>query len=110
MGHQLVGLLRGCIQADRMVDVLMHAGGHQRVGPIDRPRRRIDEVLDRLGVPAALEDVREADDALRRHTDYGAERLEEEEAARRRAEGLAASRGKELEQSRTDAEKARKLA
>jgi hypothetical protein len=44
-----------------MVDVLMHAERHLRVGAIDGARRGEHEVLDAV-VPAALENVQRADD------------------------------------------------
>ena len=59
MGHQLVGLFRGRIQAHGMIDVLMHRERHLRIGPVDRARRGIDQVLD-ARMPAALQDVRKA--------------------------------------------------
>ena len=57
MGHQLVGLLRGRIQAHGMIDVLMHRERHLRIGPVDRARRGIDQVLD-ARVPATFQNVR----------------------------------------------------
>ena len=44
-----------------MVDVLVHAEGHRRVGAVDRARRGKDEMLDAV-VAAALQHVQRADD------------------------------------------------
>ncbi len=59
--HELVGLLGGGVDAQGMVDVLMHAEGHRGVGAVDRARRREDEMLDAV-VAAALQHVQGADD------------------------------------------------
>ena len=44
-----------------MVDVLVHRERHLRVGAVDRARRRVDQVLHAV-VPAAFEDMQEADE------------------------------------------------
>ena len=61
MRHQLVRLLRGAVQAERMIDVVGGAERHPGVGAIDRRRRRIDEMAAAV-VAAAFQDVEEADE------------------------------------------------
>ena len=60
VGHQLVGLLRRGIQAQRVVHVVVHGEREPRVRAVHRARRGEDQVLDTL-VTAALEDVEEPD-------------------------------------------------
>ena len=60
MRHQLVRLLRRGVQADRVVDRVLHRERQLAVGAVDRARRGIDEVLDAT-VAAGLEHVDEAD-------------------------------------------------
>ena len=57
--HQLVGLLRGGVERDRVVDVVVLGERLLRVRAVDGARRGEDEVLDAV-VPASLEDVQEA--------------------------------------------------
>ena len=59
VGHQFVRLLRGGIQAERVVNVVVHRERHRRIGPVDRTRRGIGQMLDVL-VAAPFEDVHEA--------------------------------------------------
>ena len=54
--HQLVGLFRGGVEADRMVHVVVDAEGHARVGTVDRAAGGVDEVFDVI-VAAAFEDM-----------------------------------------------------
>ena len=58
MRHQFAGFLGGCIEAHRVVDVMVHAEGHVGVGAIDAGATGIDQVLY-IGVAAALEDIDE---------------------------------------------------
>jgi len=59
MRHQFAGLFGRCVQADRVVDVVVHAEGHVGVGAVDAGTAGVDQVLD-AGVAAAFEDVDEA--------------------------------------------------
>jgi hypothetical protein len=58
--HQLVGLLGGRVQADRVVDAVMLGERHLGVAAVDAGARGIDQVLHAV-VAAAFEDVGEAD-------------------------------------------------
>jgi hypothetical protein len=61
VGHQLVGLLGGGIQADRVVDAVMLGERHLGVAAVHAGARCIGQVLH-LAVPAAFQDVHEADE------------------------------------------------
>jgi len=61
MGHQFVGLLRGGVEAQRVVHVVVDAEGHRRVGPVDGGGRGVGQVLHAV-VSAALQNVHEADE------------------------------------------------
>mmetsp|Transcript_59449 Transcript_59449/g.140639 ORF Transcript_59449/g.140639 Transcript_59449/m.140639 type:complete len:306 (+) Transcript_59449:1652-2569(+) len=61
MRHQLIGLLGGGVQADRVVDAVVFAEGHQRVAAVHAGAGRIGQVLH-AAVAAAFQDVGEADD------------------------------------------------
>ena len=61
VGEQFVRLLRGSIEADGVIDLVVGAVGHFLVGAIDAAAGGIDEVLDGM-VPAGFEDVVEADE------------------------------------------------
>ena len=59
--HQLVRLLGRGVERQRMIDILMHGERHLRIRAVHRAGRRVDEMLGAV-VPAAFEDVGEADD------------------------------------------------
>jgi len=61
VGHELVGLLGGGVEAYGVVHVMVDGEGHEGVGPVDGAGGGEDEVLDAL-VAAALEDIHEARD------------------------------------------------
>ena len=61
MRHQLVGLLGGCIQADRMIDAVVLGERHCLVATVDARAAGVDQVLH-VVMAATLEDVREAND------------------------------------------------
>lgn len=60
-GHELVGLLGGCVERHRRVDSVLLRERHLLVAAVDRAGTRVDEVLDRV-VSAGLEHVEEADE------------------------------------------------
>ena len=61
MRHQLVGLLRRGVEAQRVIHVVVHGEREPRVRPVDGARRREDQVLDGL-VSTPLENVEEPDE------------------------------------------------
>ena len=60
MSHQLVGLLAGGIEVQRMIDVVVDAERHPGVGSVNRAGRSINQMLDPM-MTAALQDMQEAD-------------------------------------------------
>ncbi len=60
MRHQLVGLLARGVEAQRVVDVIVHRERHRGVGAVDGAGTGVDQVLHAV-VPAALQDVAETD-------------------------------------------------
>jgi hypothetical protein len=60
MGHQFVGLFRGGVEAERMVNIVMHGKRHGGVGPIDRTAGGIHQMLHAV-VAAGFQDIAEAD-------------------------------------------------
>src|SRR5260370_24073703 len=60
MSHQLVGLLAGGIEVQRMIDVVVDAVWHPGVGSVNRAGRSINQMLDPV-MTAALQDMHEAD-------------------------------------------------
>ena len=67
MSQQLVRLLRGGIERDRVVHLVVGGVGHLLVRTVDARRRGVDQVLDArlpvvIRVAAGLEDVVEADE------------------------------------------------
>ena len=63
VGHELVGLLGGGVQADRVIDVVVHPIRQARVGPVDARAAGVDQMLD-AAVAAAFEHVDEAHELL----------------------------------------------
>src|SRR5690606_3045001 len=59
VGHQLVGLLGGGVEGQRVVDVVVHRIGHLLVGAVHRAGRGVQQVLHGMGA-AAFQDVQEA--------------------------------------------------
>ncbi len=59
VGHQLVGLFAGGVQAQRVVHIVVDGEGLVGIGAVDRAARSVDQVLDPV-VAAALQDVGEA--------------------------------------------------
>lgn len=60
-GHELVGLLGGCIERHRRVDAVLLGERHLLVAAIDRAGAGVDQVLHRV-VAAGLEHVEESDE------------------------------------------------
>ena len=56
MGHQLIALLRGGIEGDWIVDLVVSGVRHFLVGAIDTGGRGVDQMVDRV-VPTGFEDV-----------------------------------------------------
>ena len=61
MCHQLVGLLAGGIQAQRVVDILMDREGHRGIGAIDTGTAGVNQMFD-VVMAAAFQDVGKTDD------------------------------------------------
>ena len=61
MGHEFVALLGGGIKRQGVVDRVGHGIGLARIGPVDRARRRIDEVPD-AKFPRRLDHVEKPDE------------------------------------------------
>ena len=59
MRHQLVRLLGGAVEAERMVDIVVHRKRHARIGAVDRGRRGIEQMPAAV-MAAAFQDVGEA--------------------------------------------------
>jgi hypothetical protein len=59
--HQLVGLLGGGIQRERMIDVLLSENGMPGIGAVHRTGGGVHQVLHGV-VPAAFDHVQEAGD------------------------------------------------
>ena len=59
--HQLVGLLGGAIEAQRMVDIVGGSERHAGIATVDRGRRRVEE-MPASGMPATFQHVEEAAD------------------------------------------------
>ena len=59
MGHQLVGLFAGSIEADGVIDIVVDGEGGFGVGSVDGTGGSEDEVFD-FRVATAFEDVAEA--------------------------------------------------
>ncbi len=61
VSHQFVGLLARCIQAQRMVNIVVNRKRYGRIGAVNARAARVDEMLDAI-VPTAFEDVSKADE------------------------------------------------
>ena len=61
VGHELVALLGGGVQADRVVHLVLGAIGHLLVAAVDGGRGSVHQVLHRM-MPAGLQDVVEAEE------------------------------------------------
>ena len=59
--HQLVRLLGGRIERERMVDIVVHGKRHRGVGAVDGASRGVDEMVNPL-VAATFENIDEASD------------------------------------------------
>ena len=59
MRHQLVRLLGGAVEAERMIDVVRRSERNAGIGAVDRRRRRIEQMLA-AGMAAAFEHIEEA--------------------------------------------------
>ncbi len=59
--HQLVRLLRGGIERNRMINPVVHREGHLGVRSIDRTGRSIDEVGN-IGMPATFQNMKKSDE------------------------------------------------
>lgn len=60
-GHELVGLLSGCVERHRRVDAVLLGERHLLVAAVDRAGAGVDQVLHRV-MAAGLEHVEEADE------------------------------------------------
>lgn len=60
-GHELVGLLGGCVERHRRVDAVLLGERNLLVAAVDRAGAGVDEVLDRV-MAAGLEHIEESDE------------------------------------------------
>ena len=61
MRHQLVALFTGGIEAERVINILVHRERHGRVGTIDTGTASVDQMIDII-VAAPLQNVRKPHD------------------------------------------------
>ncbi len=61
MGHELVGLFGGGVEAERVIDIVMHRERHGGVGAVNAGAAGVDQVLHAI-VAAALQDVAKANE------------------------------------------------